>query len=312
MPDDPPPQILLSVVIPVYNYGHSLRRAVDSVLTQLQPGCELLVVDDGSTDETSQVLEEIQARNPPRFSWTRQDNAGAAAARNTGMRCSHGDYLLFLDADDELLPGALDAVCDAIRSGPQVSVILGGRLTRRTDGREKYQPPPSALPPDSCARLADYLLRKRLGMGHGATVVRRDLISRRPYPEKLRGGEDIPVFAFLFAHGEFAMLDRPLVRIYKHHDSLRHARAEADEQKIKTLVEEVFAGLPETCRKLLDAYAARGYLSLSRIALRSGDTAAAGRYWREAAKRDLIQAMRPGQIRKILKAVLIERFRQPN
>lgn len=312
MPGDSPPQILLSVVIPVFNYGHSLRRAVDSVLSQLQPGCELLVIDDGSTDETPQVLEEIQARNPPRFSWTRQDNAGAAAARNTGLRRSHGAYLLFLDADDELLPGALEAACDAIRANPQVSVILGGRLTRRADGREKYQPPPSALAPDPCVRLADYLLRRRLGMSHGATIVRRDLLSRRPYPERLRGGEDIPVFAYLFAHGEFAMIERPLARIYKHHDSLRHARASTDEQKAKALVEEVFAGLPQACQKLRDAYAARGYLSLSRIALRSGDTAAAGTYWREAAKRDVFQALRPGQIRKALKAFFIERPRQRN
>jgi len=78
--------LLVSVVIPAYNYGHLLRRAVDSVLTQMRPDCELLVIDDGSTDNTPSVLEEIHAGGAPGFFWVRQANGGAAAARNAGMR----------------------------------------------------------------------------------------------------------------------------------------------------------------------------------------------------------------------------------
>ncbi|MBP9654383.1 MAG: glycosyltransferase family 2 protein, partial [Rhodocyclaceae bacterium] len=156
--------VRLSVVIPAYNYAHLLRRAVDSVMAQLRPDCELLVVDDGSTDATPQLLAEAEALHRPGFRHLRQDNAGAAAARNAGLRLSRGDYLLFLDADDELLPGALDAVCAAVQAQPRASVFLGGRVTRRADGREKYHPPPAALAPDLCERLADYLLRKKIGM----------------------------------------------------------------------------------------------------------------------------------------------------
>ncbi|MCZ7655194.1 MAG: glycosyltransferase [Rhodocyclaceae bacterium] len=122
---------------------------------------------------------------------------GAAAARNAGLRLSRGAFLLFFDADDELLPNALNAICSTIDSNPQASVILGGRITRRTDGREKYHPPPTRLDADPCARVADYLLHKRIGMGHGSTAMRRDLIEQRGYPENLKGSEDIPVFAHL-------------------------------------------------------------------------------------------------------------------
>lgn len=295
--------LLVSVVIPAYNYGHLLRRAVDSVLAQMRPDCELLVIDDGSTDDTPRLLEEIQTLHPSGFRRARQDNAGAAAARNAGLRQSCGDYLLFLDADDELLPGALDAVCATIRANPQATVILGGRITRRTDGREKRHAPPAALASDPSARIADYLLRKKIGMGHGSTVVSRELIARRPYPESLRGSEDIPVFAYMFAHGKFATIDQPLVRIHKHGGSLRHLRPDSDERATQ-LIEEVFRGLPAVRGRVRGAYAARRYLSLFRIAMRAGDTGRARRYLGEAARRDFRQCLAPDQFRKNLKAVL--------
>lgn len=295
--------VLVSVVIPTYNYGHLLRRAVDSVLTQLRPDCELLVVDDGSTDATPQLLAETGALHPPGFRHIRQDNAGAAAARNAGLRLSRGEYLLFLDADDEMLPGALDAVCAAVQARPHASVLLGGRVTRRADGREKYHPPPAALASDPRERLADYLLRKKIGMGHGSTVVRRELIARRPYPESLRGGEDIPVFAHLFVQGEFGTIAQSLVRVHKHADSLRHFRPDSDERTIM-LVNEIFRGLPTPCNKIRGAYAACRYLSLFRIALRQGKHRSAGRYLREAARQDARQLFSLRQFRKNLKAAL--------
>jgi hypothetical protein len=152
--------------------------------------------------------------------------------------------------------------------------------------------------------VADYLLRKKIGMGHGSTVVRRELISQRPYPGHLRGSEDIPVFAHLFACGTFAMVDRPFVRIYKHHDSLRHLKPVSDE-RATALVDEIFSGLPAACQKMRGPYAARRYLSLFRMALRAGDAEAAGRYWRQARALDPWQALRPDQLRKALKAVFM-------
>ncbi|HMM54235.1 MAG TPA: glycosyltransferase family 2 protein [Candidatus Desulfobacillus sp.] len=295
--------VLLSVIVPAYNYGHLLRRTLDSALSQLRPDCELLVIDDGSTDDTPKLLDEIEAQQRPGFRHVRQDNAGPAAARNAGLRLSRGEYLLFLDADDELLPGALDAVCAAATARPQASVLLGGRFTRRADGREKYHSPPAALASDPCARLADYLLRKKIGMGHGSTVVRRELIARRPYPESLRGSEDIPVFARLFVEGEIATIARPLVRIHKHADSLRHLRPDS-EARVAMLTDEIFRGLPASCGSLRGAYAARRSLSLFRIALRQGETGRAFRLLRGAVRQDVRQAFDPRQIRKNLAAAL--------
>ena len=89
---------LVSVVIPCYNQAHFLGEAIESVLAQTYPHLEIVVVDDGSTDNTGEV-----AARYPGVRYVRQENQGLAAARNTGLRHSSGDYLVFLDADDRLL-----------------------------------------------------------------------------------------------------------------------------------------------------------------------------------------------------------------
>lgn len=292
--------MLLSIVIPAYNYAPLLRRSIDSVLSQLPDACELIVVDDGSSDTTPQVLVDIAATRPNGFRWLRQENAGAAAARNRGLRSSCGTFVLLLDADDELLPDALSAVCVALREQPAANVILGGRITRQPDGHEKYHAPSKDLATDPCARVADYLLRKKISVSHGALVVRRELLEKRPYPEQFRGREDIPVFAFLLAYGNVAILDRALVRIYKHRDSLRHSGKSTEDGEL-ALAEEIFNALPDDCRHLKQSYLALRYLALFRTTSRVGGCHAR-EYLFKAAHSDFMLLLRPDQVRKIVKA----------
>lgn len=105
-----PPTV--SVVIPCYNYEKYVGLAIDSVLAQRTPATEIIVVDDGSTDGSAAV---IQAR--PGVRYIRQENAGHVAAFNRGYRESHCEVVLFLDADDVLEPGALEAVVRNWRPG---------------------------------------------------------------------------------------------------------------------------------------------------------------------------------------------------
>lgn len=304
------PSVLLSVVVPTYNYGHLLGRVLDSVLGQITDECQLVVVDDGSTDETPNVLETIAASRPSGFRWLRQNNAGAAAARNAGLRASHGSHVLFLDADDELLPGALAAICSAFRDDPRATVAIGGRLTRWPDGREKRHPAPRRLADDPCQRVADHLLAKTLSVSHGAVAVARELVERRPYPEAFRGREDIPVSAHWLAYGHIKVIDAPLVRIHKHPDSLRHA-VKVSEPLERALADEIFRGLPDECQKLKPSYLAQRYLALARAAARTGERSRAKQYLFTALRAAPGQLLARGQLRKLISAWMRSCRRRP-
>src|SRR5919107_192619 len=104
---------LVSVVIPCYNQAHFLSEAIESVLAQTYPYFEIIVVDDGSTDNTSEVAGRYSG-----VRCIRQDNQGLSGARNSGLRHSKGEYLVFLDADDRLLPQALEVGLECLRAYP--------------------------------------------------------------------------------------------------------------------------------------------------------------------------------------------------
>jgi glycosyltransferase involved in cell wall biosynthesis len=96
--------MLISVIIPCYNSEKSISGCVDSVLKQDYQHTEIILVDDGSTDNTNEILEKIKSSHPEKIKLIRQKNQGASAARNAGLKISSGDYIQFLDSDDTLMP----------------------------------------------------------------------------------------------------------------------------------------------------------------------------------------------------------------
>jgi glycosyltransferase involved in cell wall biosynthesis len=134
---------LVSVVIACYNHGRFLPAAVESVLAQDYEEIELIVIDDGSTDETPGVAARFRA-----IRYLRQENHGAAAAKRAGLEAASGEFLMFLDADDTLLPGAVGSLVRALQERPECAysyghqqfVDAGGALiTSRQRRAERYQ-----------------------------------------------------------------------------------------------------------------------------------------------------------------------------
>lgn len=117
----------VGVVIPCYAQEHYLGEAIDSVLAQTRPADEILVVDDGSPGDTAAVVGRY-----PGVRIVRQANAGIAEARNTGLREARSQYLIFLDADDRLLPNAVAAGLAGFARHPDAALIAG--VCRRIDG----------------------------------------------------------------------------------------------------------------------------------------------------------------------------------
>jgi glycosyltransferase involved in cell wall biosynthesis/SAM-dependent methyltransferase len=133
---------VISVIITCYNYGHYLAQAIASVVQQTYTTTEILVVDDGSTDNT----REVAARHP-QVKYIYQQNQGLSAARNTGIAQSTGEYLVFLDADDWLLPDALAINLALFRQAPTIAFCYGGYTAMYETGRELVLlPPPSDQP----------------------------------------------------------------------------------------------------------------------------------------------------------------------
>jgi glycosyltransferase involved in cell wall biosynthesis len=131
---------LVSVVIPGFNHGRFIGEAINSVMAQSHARWELLVVDDGSRDETASVVRKF-----PQARYIHQANQGLPAARNTGLRFCHGEFVVFLDADDRLLPNALAAGVACFAQNPECALVSGRHSRVMMNGtllshRESPQP----------------------------------------------------------------------------------------------------------------------------------------------------------------------------
>jgi glycosyltransferase involved in cell wall biosynthesis len=114
----------ISVVIPTYNMAHFIGESIQSVLDQTFPDFELVVVDDGSMDNTSEVIRKFQ---DPRITYILQENSGPAAARNAGIRASSGEYIAFLDSDDILLETTFEKQIPVLDTHLEVGFVFGQR-----------------------------------------------------------------------------------------------------------------------------------------------------------------------------------------
>jgi glycosyltransferase involved in cell wall biosynthesis len=120
-PGRDPDKPLVSVVIPCYNQGRFLSNAIQSVRHQTYPHCEIVVVNDGSTDDTEAVARSFEG-----IRYIVQENRGLPAARNRGFEESRGDYIIFLDSDDWLYPDAVDMNLAFFRKNPKLAFVSGG------------------------------------------------------------------------------------------------------------------------------------------------------------------------------------------
>src|SRR5207302_5302976 len=114
----------VSVIVPSYNYAHFLPQTLRNVQSQSCADWECIVVDDGSTDNTAECVQNF-AKTDARIRYVRQPNRGLSAARNTGLRHCRGDYVQFLDADDWIESHKLEKQADYLDRNPRVDLVYG-------------------------------------------------------------------------------------------------------------------------------------------------------------------------------------------
>ena len=120
----------ISVVIPLYNKEMHIEHTIRTILAQTYREFELIVVDDGSTDRSAEIVSGIRDE---RIRLIRKENGGESSARNTGVRMAEGDYVAFIDADDEWLPGFLERIAGLIEKYPEAGLFATGYMIHEKD-----------------------------------------------------------------------------------------------------------------------------------------------------------------------------------
>jgi len=176
----------VSVIIPTYNRAHTIAKAINSVLNQTFKDFELIVVDDGSTDDTKSIIGVFEDSRI-RYVW--QENQERSAARNTGIRISQGEYISLLDSDDEYLELKLESQVHEMNINPHIGLVMSGWI--ETDDSESIQINrcPWIEHPESEFELRQWLLAPPVNLY--ATLLRRNFLEDiGGFDEEITIGED--------------------------------------------------------------------------------------------------------------------------
>lgn len=201
----------ISVVIPLYNKADKIERTLKSVFAQTFTDYEIIIVDDGSTDNSSEIVEKF---NDARILLIRQKNAGVSAARNRGICEAKGEYIAFLDADDEWLPEYLEEVNSLREEFPYCNAIAINYIHRYQTGKViptiirgiNWKGDRGIL--DNYFEVAS---QSHPPIWTSAVSVRKDALkSVGGFPEEIKAGEDLLTWARLACRNKIAYSRRPL------------------------------------------------------------------------------------------------------
>lgn len=207
-------QPLVSVIIPTYNREVLLSEALASVLLQTYSNVEIIVVDDGSSDDTGCVLAGYDSH----VVVIRQENRGRSAARNAGVRVAQGEFVVFLDSDDLILPSKIQSQVDYLLRNPAVDVVYGDGYTVDDDGAlGPLEPYVVRFPPASAVEFAYSLLCRNHFAIHAALIRRTALLAQPLFDESLTRFEDWDLWIRMCLGGcSFAYINEK-VAVYRRH-----------------------------------------------------------------------------------------------
>jgi glycosyltransferase involved in cell wall biosynthesis len=204
---------MYSIVIPLYNKEFSIKETIQSIISQSYADYEIIVVDDGSTDRSTDIIKEFSDH---RIRIISRENGGVSAARNTGIKTARYDYIAFIDADDVWLPRYLTEMDKLIDENPDCIVFSSEYYLEKNNKLELSH---GRSLPISTGQVQDFFaIQKRYFkpiIWTSATIVKKEaLLSVGMFDEKLWLGEDLDLWYRLTLYGNLAFLNHPL-SIYK-------------------------------------------------------------------------------------------------
>ncbi len=263
----------ISVVIPTYNRAQTLQRALVSAYGQTRPADEVIVVDDGSSDNTAEVV----ARFPNAQLVKMPSNQGAAAARNRGIEEANSEFIAFLDSDDIWLAHKLETQLEHMQANPDLGLLCCGITVTERDGAVHYHGFPYLSPPEGWT----FETLQRYPFSTPTWFARRDVLrAANGFDKDLTNSEDLDFLARLQAQTQIEVLPDPLVVKYNLSDSI-----DADVGRLEKSYQVLFSRHAALWKKTPKA-AVRGCLRLANKQLLNGDTPAAHQTYRLATRHD--------------------------
>ncbi len=231
------PQV--SVIIPTYNRRELLPRALRSVLLQENVIYEVIVIDDGSTDGTGEMVR----KDFPQASYFHQENQGPSAARNRGIEKARGEWIAFLDSDDEWLPGKLLAQLDFFQQNPGLKIAQTEEIWIR-DGKR-------VNPMTKHKKYGGWIFEKCLPLcviSPSAVMIHRDLFEEVGlFDESLPACEDYDLWLRIAARHPVGLLETPYITRYGgHQDQTSHKYPAMDQFRIQSLIKILKTGVLNT------------------------------------------------------------------
>ncbi len=237
-------QLDFSVIIPSYNYAQFIEMAIRSVINQAYKAREIIVIDDGSTDDTRAVIKTLQDKSTGHnICYYRQENRGVSAARNLGYQKSLGAYVMFLDADGKLLPNAFEHFNLAISSNKEAEMIFGGYRAISYSGKVRNRQP-EKLALNRLHNVAKLLGGDMVGLRPSSTILKRSVMEELNFSEKVHVDEDTMFFSHVFANYNCVSIPEILVEMPRHSGSLR--------ENYQRIVETGLQGVDELSDSLPD------------------------------------------------------------
>jgi glycosyltransferase involved in cell wall biosynthesis len=190
---------MLSIVIPTFNRAYCLERCVSSVYAQQIADFEVLIVDDGSTDDTAVVVRKLDF---PNLRYFRKENGGASSARNYGIEHAHGEFIVFIDSDDYFMPGYLT---EAIKLADKQTCVYAQVICKRSS-QISYLRPSREISPDE--RMDEYLICAKGFVTPNGLIIPNQLKTPR-FCTELTNGDDMD-FAIQLAAAGYRFVMSPI------------------------------------------------------------------------------------------------------
>ncbi len=221
-----------SVIIPVYNRAEYIGRAIESVLNQTYCNYKIYIIDDGSTDNTKEIVDKYLKQYPEKINYLYQKNKGVSSARNTGIRNSGGEWLAFLDSDDEWLKDKLEKQVDFIIKNPEIPIVHGEEIWIRNGVRVNQKNKHKK----SGGRIFLNSLPLCLISPSAVLLRRSELLSCGMFNEEYLVCEDYDLWLKMTSLYEVGFIETPIIKKYGgHDDQLSHKFKAMDYWRIKSL-----------------------------------------------------------------------------